>query len=150
MDFAVPRISLLGFAILLFSTLAFAAKTDNLQELKSRLASASAGEKPRLCMEIADLQLGSASKLYASGESEQAATALSDVADYSEQARDTAIQSRKHLKSTEISARMLTRKLNDLKHLVTHDEQGAVQNTIDRVQRVRDDLLAAMFPKGQK
>jgi hypothetical protein len=25
-----------------------------------------------------------------------------------------------------------------------------VQNAIDRLQRVRDDLLLAMFPKGQK
>ena len=28
--------------------------------------------------------------------------------------------------------------------------QAQVQNTIDRLQRIRDDLLAAMFPKGVK
>ena len=43
----------------------------------------------------------------------------------------------------------MTRKLNDLKHLVSREDQTAVQNAVDRLQRVRDDLLLAMFPKGK-
>ncbi len=46
--------------------------------------------------------------------------------------------------------RQMARKLADLKHTVTHDEQSPVQGTIDRLQRVRDDLLAAMFHNGVK
>jgi hypothetical protein len=44
----------------------------------------------------------------------------------------------------------MTRKLNDLLHVVAHEEQGPVKEAIGRLERVRDDLLAAMFPKGAK
>jgi hypothetical protein len=124
------------------------AKDSTVDELKARLVSAPAGDRPRLCIEIAERQLGSANKLYADGLSEKGEAALTDVAVFAESARDNSIQSNKHLKQTEIAVRMMAHKLNDLKHTVTHDEQSAVQNTIDRLQRVRDDLLAAMFHKG--
>jgi hypothetical protein len=44
----------------------------------------------------------------------------------------------------------MTRKLNDLLHTLGHDDQVPVRDAINRLQRVRDDLLAAMFPKGAK
>ena len=37
-----------------------------------------------------------------------------------------------------------------LKHTVSHDDQEQVQNTMERLQRIRDDLLVAMFPKVGK
>lgn len=127
---------------------AIVAKESSVEELKARLATASAGDRPRLCLEIAERQLTSADKFYADGETEKGQAALSDVAVFCEMARDNSIQSGKRLKQTEISVRLMARKLTDLKHRVTHDEQSAVQGTIDRLQKVRDDLLAAMFHKG--
>jgi tetrahydromethanopterin S-methyltransferase subunit B len=44
----------------------------------------------------------------------------------------------------------MTHKLANLKHTVSLEDQGPVQNTIDRLERIRDDLLAAMFPNGVK
>jgi hypothetical protein len=41
----------------------------------------------------------------------------------------------------------MIRKLADLKHTVSHEEEAEVQSTMDRLERVRDDLLTAMFPK---
>ena len=69
---------------------------------------------------------------------------------YSELARDYAVQSHKHQKQTEIAVRNMTRRLTDIEHLVTHDEEGPIQAAINRLQRVRDDLLMAMFPKGKQ
>jgi hypothetical protein len=88
-------------------------------------------------------------KLYAAEENEKARASLSDVVAFSELARDYSIQSRKHQKQTEISVRTMVRKLGDIKHTVPHDEQPEVQNAIERLERVRDDLLLAMFPKGK-
>jgi hypothetical protein len=133
-----------------FCAIAFASKEASLEELKARLATASPGDRTHLCVEIAEKQLSSANQFYADGESEKGQVALNDVAAFSESARDTSIQSGKRLKQTEIAVRVMTRKLNDLKHRVTHDEQSSVQNTIDRLQRVRDDLLGAMFRHGDK
>jgi len=127
-----------------------AAKEQTLEELKGRLSSTSVGDRPQLCLQIAERQLDDADKLYTAFDSEKAQVSLTDVVTFSELARDYSIQSRKHQKQTEIAVRRMTRKLNDLKHVVSRDEQVAVQNAIDRLQRVRDDLLLAMFPKGKK
>lgn len=154
-DIEVFRRRYLGFpmaALLILSTgiAAIAAKDLTVEELKARLASVSTGDRPHLCVEIAERQLTSADKFYADGETEKGQAALTDVAVFCETARDESIQSGKHLKQTEIAVRQMARKLNDLKHAVTHDEQSPVQGTIDRLQRVRDDLLAAMFHNGDK
>jgi hypothetical protein len=127
-----------------------AAKEQTLEELKARVSSASVGDRPQLCLQIAERQLDEADKLYTAFDSEKAQLALTDVVTFSELARDYSLQSHKHQKQTEITVRKMTRKLNDLKHIVSRDEQATVQNAIDRLQRVRDDLLFAMFPKGKK
>lgn len=136
--------------LLLIACAQLQARNPTIDELKGRVASASIGERPALCLEISKRELDAADQLYTSGDSARAAAALGDVAQYSELARDYAIQSHKHEKQSEIAVRKMTRKLADLKHTVAHDEQKGVQDTIDRLQRVRDDLLAAMFPNGGK
>ena len=75
---------------------------------------------------------------------------MTDVVAYSELARDYAIQSHKYQKQSEIAVRTMTRKLTELMHSLGHDDQAPVQDAINRLQRVRDDLLMAMFPKGAK
>jgi hypothetical protein len=147
---SASRIAAAGLLVLSLWATAIASKEASVEELKARLASASTGDRPRLCLEIAERQLSSANKFYQDGEDEKGQAALTDVALFCESARDSSIQTGKHVKQTEIAVRLMTRKLNDLKHRVTHDEQSAVQSTIDRLQRVRDDLLAAMFHKGDK
>jgi hypothetical protein len=139
-----------AIALLMIACGQLLARNLTIDELKGRAASAAVGERPALCLEVSERQLKEADQLYASGDNAKAEAALSDVAKYSELARDYAIQSHKHEKQSEIAVRKMTRKLADLKHSVAHDEQKGVQDTIDRLQHVRDDLLAAMFPNGGK
>ena len=129
---------------------ATAATQVTVEELKARLSSTSIAGRPRLCIEIAERQLDATDKLYASTESEKAQATLTDVVAFSELARDYAVQSHKYQKQSEIAVRRMARKLADLKHAVVHDDQAAVQDAIKRLQRVSDDLLAAMFSKGDK
>ncbi|MGA8270634.1 MAG: hypothetical protein WB919_03685 [Candidatus Sulfotelmatobacter sp.] len=148
---AVPAL-LFFFVGLIFvglTALGFA-KVLTLQELKDRIAGASVGERPALCVEVAERQLDAADKLYAGDDADKAQAALADVAAFSEQARDYAIQSHKREKQSEIAVRKMARKLENLKHSVSREDQKAIQETIDHLQRVRDDLLAAMFPNGVK
>ena len=126
------------------------AAKESVEELKARLASTGVGDRVQICVQIAERQLDGANKLYAAQQSEQAQTDLTDVVTFSELARDYALQSHKRQKQTEIAVRQMTRQLTDLRHAVGHDEVAAVQNAIDHLQRVRDDLLMAMFPKGKK
>ena len=126
------------------------AKELTLEELKERVAGASVGDRPALCIEIAERQEEAASKLYGAGDVDKAAAALGDVATFSEMARDYAIQSHKHEKQSEIAIRKMARKLGSLKHNLVQEDQKQIQDTIDRLEKIRDDLLAAMFPNGVK
>jgi hypothetical protein len=121
-----------------------------LDEMKAKLASTSTGDRPHLCVQIAEHQLAAADRLYTAAEVEQAQADLTDVVAYSELARDYAVQSHKYQKQAEIAVRSMARKLGDIKHLVAHDDQPPIQDAINRLERVRDDLLIAMFPKGKK
>jgi hypothetical protein len=126
-----------------------AGEESTLEELKARVSSAPIGDRPHLCLKVAERQLASATKLYQTEENEKARAALADVIAFSEQARDASVQARKHQKQTEITVRSMVRKLVDLKHTIPHDEQQGVQDAIDHLERVRDDLLLSMFPKGK-
>jgi hypothetical protein len=138
-------------ATLVVALTAWAAVVDpTVDDLKAKLASANVGDRPRLCVQIAQRQMTETSKLYAATEDEKAQAVLNDVVAYSEMARDYAIQSRKYQKQTEIAVRGMTRKLTEIMNSLGRDEQAPVRDAINRLQHVRDDLLAAMFPKGAK
>ncbi len=139
------------FALLAAAT-AHAAPSNDLtvEEMKGKLASTSVGDRPHLCVQIAQKQLAEADKQYAASEFEKGQAALVDVVAYSELARDYAIQSRKYQKQSEIAVRSMARKLTELMHSLGQDDQVPVRDAINHLQRVRDDLLMAMFPKGAK
>jgi len=136
--------------LLLLAAYATAHTDPTVEELKARISAATVADKAKICVEIAEKQLVEADKSYTAEDLDKAQQTLTDVVSYSELARDYSIQSRKHQKQTEIAIRSMTRKLNDLLHVVAHEEQGPVREAIGRLERVRDDLLAAMFPKGAK
>jgi hypothetical protein len=147
-SFRVGSVVVLALAVAALAANAMLAAEPTIDELKAKLSAASTGEKPHLCVQIAERQLTEADKLYAAADVEKAQPALTDVVVFSEQARDYAIQSHKYQKQTEIAVRGMTRKLTDLMHTMPHDDQLPIQDAIKRLQRVRDDLLTAMFPKG--
>jgi hypothetical protein len=126
------------------------ANEPTIAELKARLASTRVGERPHLCVQIAQKRLEEVDKLYAAAEIEKGQAALGDVVTYSELARDYAIQSHKYQKQSEIAVRAMTRRLVELMHTLGHDDQAPVADAVNRLERVRDDLLRAMFPKGAK
>jgi hypothetical protein len=121
---------------------------QTLDQLKARVSSANTGDKPRLCLLIAERQLAEADKAYAAVETERGQASLTDALAYTEMARDYAIQTHKSEKQTEIAVRGMIRKLNDMLHTLSHEEQTPLKNAVGRLQHVRDDLLKAMFPKG--
>ncbi len=120
------------------------------EELKARVSSLKVGDRPHLCVQIAQKQLAEADKFYTGAEVEKGQAALVDVVTYSELARDYAIQSHKYQKQSEIAVRVMARRLTEMMHSLGQDDQSPVRDAVNRLQRVRDDLLMAMFPKGAK
>jgi hypothetical protein len=140
----------LVLAMLVMASTVAGGEQLTLDELKGRVADASISDRPILCIHISERQLDAADRLYVAGDSEQAKAALVDVVAFSELARDYAIQSHRHEKQSEIAIRKMARKLANMKHAVSHEDQQQVESAIERLERIRDDLLAAMFPKGVK
>jgi hypothetical protein len=133
----------------IFSSLANG-KDATVEELKARVPDAGIPARPALCIQISELQLDAADKLYQAGDSEKGQAALVDVVAFSELARDYSIQAHKHEKQSEIAIRKMAHKLADVKRTLSFPDQKPVQDAIDRLQKIRDDLLFAMFPKGGK
>jgi hypothetical protein len=127
-----------------------AADQPSIEELKGRVAHASVADRPPLCLQIAERQLQEVGKFYGAGDSDQAQAALMDVVTFAGLDRDYSIQSHKHEKQSEIAIRKMARKLADVKHATSHEDQEQIQSAIDRLQQIRDDLLTAMFPKAGK
>ena len=138
--------TLLGLA---FTAATLFAQDPSVEQLKARVANTSIVDRPKLCVQIAQHQMAQADKLYAAADDEKASAALADVVTYSELARDYSVQTHKYQKQTEIAVREMTRKLNELTHTLSQEEQGPVRDAIKHLERVRDDLLGAMF-KGAK
>ena len=127
---------------------AMARDEPTVEQLKASVTAAKVADKAKLCVLIAEKQLSESDRLYAASDYEKAQAALMDVVTYAELARDYAIQSHKYEKQTEIAARGMTRKLNEIRHSVSRDDQPPLEDAISRLERVRDDLQSAMFKKG--
>src|ERR1035438_5715187 len=95
--------------VALAAVTAHAASNSDLsvEQLKAKLSSTSVGDRPHLCVQIAQKQLAEADKEYAASEFEKGQAALVDVVAYSELARDYAIQSHKYQKQAEIAVRTM-------------------------------------------
>ena len=119
-----------------------------LEQLKASVSTAKVADKAKLCVQIAEKQLNETDRLYAASDYQHAQAALMDVVTYAELARDYAIQSHKYEKQTEIAARGISRKLNEILHSLGRDDQPPLEDAISRLERVRDDLQSAMFKKG--
>jgi soluble cytochrome b562 len=126
------------------------ARDESLDALKSRVETAPPQDRPPLCVQIAEIQLHNADKLYTEGNVEKARAAVADIVTYSEKARDSAKATGKHLKRVEIVLRKIAEKLTDIKRTLAFDDQPPVAAAIQRLQDLRTDLLQEMFKKEKK
>jgi|SRR5277367_973835 len=117
--------------------------------LLKRAESAPTGDRPAIYVDIAERQLKAADDLYNAGKVEEAESALKDVVSCSEKAHDTAIQSGKRLKPTEIALRKMSVKLRDIQRTLNFEDQPPVHSAAERLLSLSDDLLSHMFGKGK-
>lgn len=128
---------------------AFARERESVEQLKAKVETASPKEKVTLALRVAEMQTDAADKLYSNGKSDEAHAAIQDVVTYTEKASDAATQSGKKLKDAEITVRKISHKLADMKRSVNFDDQPPLQDAIDRLEKVRTQLLAKMFDLGK-
>ena len=126
------------------------ARDETVDELKSRVQNALPQDRPKLCVQIAELQLRNADKFYKNGDVELARAAVEDIVAYSEQGRDSAVQTKKHLKNVEIAVRKVAERLRDIQRTISYEDQPTVDHAVQRLEEVRTTLLKQMFSKEKK
>jgi hypothetical protein len=139
--------SLAAFALVTVALPAFAGKDESLDQLMARAESARPEDRPALYLEIALQKAETADKLYHAGDAEAGKAALQDVVTFSKKATDASIDTGKKLKNTEIALRKMAEKFRDIKRTVAFEDQAPIQQTMDELEKMRTDLLAAMFGK---
>jgi hypothetical protein len=125
----------------------FASKDESLDELIARAESARPEDRPALYLEIARRKADAADGLYHTGNAEEGAAALHEVVTSSKKATDASIDTGKRLKNTEIGLRKMIEKFRDVKRTVAFEDQAPIQQTMDELEKMRTDLLSAMFGK---
>ena len=132
------------------SLVTFAGKEESLDQLIARTEAARLQDRPSLYLQIARRQAEAADKHYEEGNAETGNTALNDMVTYSDKASDAAVRSGKRLKDTEIALRKMAEKFRDIKRTLPFEDQEPVQQAIDHLEKLRTDLLSAMFGKKEK
>jgi hypothetical protein len=125
-------------------------KELSLEQLKARLQKAKPDERATLSVQVAERQVENADQLYTAGKSEEAVAAIHEVVAYSEQAQQAAEQTGHRLKNVEIAVRRMARRLTNIKHGLPFDDQAAVQEAVERLDKIDSDLLKSMFGKKPK
>ncbi|SRR5581483_241272 len=144
------KLALIFALIVALLSSAWSKKEDSLEQLKARLETASPDKRISIALEIAKRQLDAADKLYTDGKPEDARVAINDVVSFCEKAGETATQTGKKLKQSEISVRKMAHRLTDLKRSVNFEDQQPIQDAADRLEHVRTELLTRMFGPNKK
>jgi hypothetical protein len=139
--------SLAAFFLTAVALPAVAGKDESLDQLIARAESARPEDRPALYLDIARQKAEAADKLYNAGDAEAGNSALHDVVTFSKKATAASIDTGKKLKNTEIALRKMTEKFGDIKRTVAFEDQAPIQQTIDELEKMRTDLLSAMFGK---
>ncbi len=144
------RSLVIGMFVFALAAATMAARDESVEELKSRVQNAAPQDRPKLCVQIAELQLRNADKLYRNGDAEQARAAVEDIVTYSRKARDSATETKKHVKNVEIAVRKMAERLRDIKRTLSFEDQAPVEHAIQELEEIRTSLLQQMFSKEKK
>ncbi len=126
------------------------AAQDSTSDLQAQAEAAEGKKRAELFMDLAELRLDQASRLFGDGKAEEAHDAVKQAVAASEEAGDAARKSRKRLKQTEISVRQLARRLTDLADTLAFEDREAIKPSVEKLEDIRRQLLDEMFGKKKK
>lgn len=121
-----------------------------LPDLQAQAEAAQGKKRAELFMEVAEQRLDQASRLFNEGKGDEAHEAVKKSVAASQEAGDAARKSHKRLKQTEISVRLIVRRLTDLSNTLEFDDREAIKPSLEKLEEIRRQLLEEMFGKKKK
>ena len=119
-------------------------------DLQTQAEAAQGKKRAELFMAVAEQRLDQASRLFNEGKSDEAHEAVKKSVAASQEASDAARKSHKRLKQTEISVRLIVRRLTDLSNTLEFDDREAIKPSLEKLEEIRRQLLEEMFGKKKK
>ena len=121
------------------------AKTESLDELKTRADNAHGADEAKYCIEYAQAELEHANDLFTKGDVDPAQAAVQTVMEYVRKGTSAAKSSGKRLKQTEIELRKLEKRMKDIGESLNLDDRPPVLKQVDEIEQLRAGLIVAMF-----
>lgn len=140
-----PKLLATFMVLLAACTLVWCGSEETLEQLKQRAETARPEDQPKLFMEIAERDFKLADESYNRGDPDKGKAAVEELTSYCERAAAAVGQSGKHLKKTELKVRELARHLDAMSKGLAFDDREPVKASVDRLEKLRSDLLARMF-----
>lgn len=139
-----------GMVVLLAPLACLALADEPLEQLKARAASSSGGEQAVLWAQVAREEVELADRHFIDGNVDGGLAAVREAVSYAEKARDSARNSKKKLKQTEMSIGRTARRLSDIGKTLAVDDRPAVEQAVKELEQIQDALLEALFGKEKK
>jgi hypothetical protein len=141
--------ALLVASVMLASSTLMAGDDETIQELIAK-AQATPGEQAELYAKVARKQVELANDHFNEGDAAKAQAAVRDAVIYAQKALDSAKQTRKRLKQTDITLRKASRRLSDVARSLTFEERPPVNQAVDQIEEIREQILGIMFGDKKK
>lgn len=136
--------------VLLLAPFACAALNDEpLEQLKTKAAAASGGDRAVLYAQVARGEVELANQHFTDGNVDRGHAAVRQAVDYAQKAAAAARISKKKLKETEMSLRRTARRLSDIGETLAVDDRPAVEQAVKEIQKIEDQLLEMLFNEGK-
>ncbi len=140
---------IVSFVLLVLAVLAFGREDAEFSRMIQRAQTARIQQQPPLYLELAERQIKSAERLYATDKLEEAPVEIHEAVIFADKASEAATRSGKHLKDTEITLRKMADKLRSMERPLTLVDQAPLKTAADHFETLRTNLLSHMF-KGAK
>ena len=117
------------------------AAVDELEKAKARADHASERDRCYENVEVVRALVEVANEQFSAGEADEAQKTVKETVTYADRARDAAQHSGHKLKQAEITFRKAQRRLDDLRHTLTFEDQGPVEAALKQLEADRQEIL---------
>ncbi len=132
------------------ATLVHAGGPADLEDLRKRADAAKPEDQATLFTDLARRENELADTLLNNGNGGEGMAYLEESVNDAIKAGAASVQSHHRQKETEIAIRKMISRMKETQHIVSYDDAQVMAQGINRLEKVRTELLASMFAKDKK
>ena len=145
------NLALIGLASLLVASVcAQTAQPDAAARARERAEKSSPQECAKACFESAHQLIELANQQYTEGNEKKGQSLIDDAVKAARRGTESSVKTHKNQKNAEISLRKMAKRMHDIGDSLALDDRPPVYEASKAVDKLRDELLVAMFGTPKK